>query len=99
MGFKETYITDWKDKTIEYQEKQFYILEQFEYEKREYLCGCDINTIGKENLEVVFLYRLKDDIFEHVLDEKLFEELLMNVSGKLISEKILEIDKKYNNKE
>ena len=26
MGFRENLITDWKDKTIEYQEKKFYIL-------------------------------------------------------------------------
>ena len=96
MGFRESYTTDWKDKTIEYQEKNFYILEQFEYEEKEYLCGCDINTVGKENLEVVFLYKLSDDIFEHVEEEELFEELLMNVSGKLVAEKIEEINRKYN---
>lgn len=81
MGFRENLITDWKDKTIEYQEKKFYILEQFLYNGKEYLYGCDIETIKNEKMNVVFLYKIKDDIFEHVKDEQLFEELLMNVTG------------------
>ena len=96
MGLRENLITNWKDKTIEYQDKQFYILEQFTYDNKEYLFGSDISTLKNEKLEVVFLYRVKDDIFEHVEDEKLFEELFLNVSGILAAEKIQEISKKYN---
>ena len=32
-------------------------------------------------MEVVFLYRVKDDLFEHVENEDLFEKLFMCVSG------------------
>lgn len=95
MGFRENLITDWKDKTIEYQDKNFYILEQFIYKDIEYLFGCDINTINNQNLEVVFLYRVKDDIFEHVEDKNIFDELFIHVSGKLAANKINEINEKY----
>lgn len=96
MGFKEDLITNWKDKTIEYQDKHFYILEQFEYNNKEYIFGVDKNTINNENLEVVFLYKIKNDIFEHVEDEKLFEELFLHVSGMLAAQKLEEISKKYS---
>lgn len=95
MGFRENLITDWKDKTIEYQDKNFYILEQFIYEDIEYLFGCDINTINNQNLEVVFLYKVKDDIFEHVEDKEIFEKLYIYVSGRLAANKINEINEKY----
>lgn len=97
MGFREDLITNWKDKTIEYQERKFYILEQFVYEGKEYLYGCDIDTIGNEKMNVVFLYKIKDSLFEHIEDEKLFEELLIHVTGILTGE--LMIDTYENNKE
>lgn len=95
MGFKEELITNWRDKTLEYQGKKFYIVEQLEFEGKEYLYGCDINTIKNKNIEVVFLTKVKDNIFEHVENEELFEILLMNVSGKLLSNKLEEIYQKY----
>lgn len=96
MGFKENLITDWKDKTVEYQDKKFYIIDQFVYKDREYLLGCDIKTLNNQNLEIVFLYKIEDDIYEHVEDEDLFEKLLLHASGRAIAQKIEEIVKKYD---
>lgn len=97
MSFKEELIADWKDKTIEYQEKNFYIVEQIEYKGKTYLYGCDLNTIKNNNIEVVFLTKVKDNIFEHIEDDDLFEKLLANVSGKVLSNKLNEIYNKYVN--
>lgn len=96
MGFRENLITDWKDKTIEYQDKKFYILDQFDYENKEYLCGCDISTINTESLGMVFLYKVKDDIFEHVEDNEMFEKLALYTAGRIAAEKLKEINQKYN---
>ena len=90
MGLKENLITDWKGKTIEYLEKRFYILEQFEYEGLEYLYGIDIDTIDNDMPNVVFLHKVKDDIFEHVEDEKLFDLLILRVAGVMTSEIVIE---------
>ena len=90
MGLKENLIANWKDKTIEYQEKKFYILEQFEYEGLEYLYGIDINTIDNEVPNVVFLHKVKDDEFEHIEDEKLFDLLILRVAGIMTSKIITE---------
>ena len=95
MGFKEDIITDWKNKTIEYQNKKIYILEQIEFEGKEYLYGCDIDTINNKNIEVVFLTKVKDNIFKHVDDNKLFEELLRKTSGEKLSAELERIYKKY----
>lgn len=96
MGFRENLINDWKDKTIEYQDRFFYIVDQFVYEEKEYLYGCNIDTLNNQNLEVVFLYKIKDDIFEHVEDNELFNNLFLYVAGKLTAEKIDELADKYN---
>ncbi len=90
MGLKENLITDWKGKTIEYLEKRFYILEQFEYEGVKYLYGIDLDTVDKEIPNVVFLHKVKDDIFEHVEDEKLFNLLILRVAGVMTSEIVIE---------
>ena len=90
MGLKENLITNWKGKTLEYLEKKFYILEQFEYEGLEYLYGIDIDTIDNDMPNVVFLHKVKDDIFEHVEDEKLFDLLILRVAGVMTSEIVIE---------
>lgn len=90
MGLKENLITNWKGKTLEYLEKRFYILEQFEYEGLEYLYGIDIDTIDNDMPNVVFLHKVKDDIFEHVEDEKLFDLLILRVAGVMTSEIVIE---------
>ena len=98
MGFKEELITDWKDKTIEYQGKKFYIIEEINFKGKTYMYGCDIDTIDNKNVEVVFLTKVKDNIFEHVENNALFEELLANTSAKILSNKIKEIYNKYIDK-
>lgn len=81
MGFREELISNWEDKTIEYGGKLFYIIKQFTFEGKEYLYGIDKETYDKETINVVFLYRIKDDTFEHVEDKDLFEKLLISVGG------------------
>ncbi len=97
MGLKEQLMTDWKDKTIEYQERKFYILDQFNFENTEYLYCINIDTVNNKNPEVAFLYKKNGEIFEHVENKELFEELLINVSGRLVAEKIEEDLKKITN--
>lgn len=86
MGMRENLITNWKDKTIEYQGKELYIIEQFMYRETEYLYAVDKATLNKKNIEVAFLYKLKDDIFANVDSDKLFDELLEEVSKKNLEE-------------
>lgn len=95
MGLKENLIMDWTDKIIEYQEREFLILKQFKYEGKEYLYGAEVKTIGTEKMNVVFLSKVKDDIFEHVEDDELFEKLFITVSGMLAAEMVEEDAKKY----
>lgn len=81
MGFREELTSNWKGKVIDYQDKKFYILTQFEFEGKEYLYGIDIDTIKNEIINVVFLYKVKDDIFEHVESKELFDILVVRVAG------------------
>ncbi len=103
MGLKEELISNWEDKTIEYGGKIFYILKQFEFEGKEYLYGIDKESpMDMENMKVVFLYRIKNDLFEHVEDDELFEKLFLHVGGlctaDLVSEAIEEHrDELFNN--
>lgn len=98
MGLKENLIVNWKGKLIEYQNKKFYIIEQFEYEGKEYLYGIDIDTLDQEMPSVVFLNRIKDDVFQHVESEELFNLLILRVSGVITSQIVTEELKKLNNK-
>ncbi|MBR3152618.1 MAG: hypothetical protein IKF52_03325 [Clostridia bacterium] len=86
MGIRENLIVDWKDKTIEYFDKKMYVIEQFTYKGIEYLYVVDKATINNENLEVAFLYRVKDDIFANVDSDELFNELLDEVAKKNLEE-------------
>lgn len=97
MGLKETILTNWKGKIVEYQERKFYILEQFDYEGTEYLYGIDINTVDQEKPNVVFLSRVNDNIFQHVSSEELFNLLILRVAGVMTSEIYLEEYKKIKN--
>ena len=80
MGLKEQLIANWEDKTIEYCDKKFYIVKQFEFEGIEYLYAVDIETYDKNPINIVFLHRVKDEIFEHIEDEDLVDELFTYVS-------------------
>ena len=79
MGLRESLIVNWENKTIEYQGKKMYIVKQFMYENKEYLYAIDLETINKENLEIVFLYKMKDDIFAYVEEDDLFDKLIVTV--------------------
>lgn len=88
MGFKEELTIDWEDKTIEYQGKRMYVVKTFNYNDTEYLCTVDLNTVNNENLEVAFLYKVKDSIFANVNDDELFDKLLMVAGGETIGDLI-----------
>lgn len=81
MGMREQLMIDFEDKTLQYQDKKFYILKQFEHKNTLYLYGVDIDSYQKEELEYAFLYRIDRDIFGHVEDEKLWEELFDIAAG------------------
>lgn len=90
MGFREELTIDWEDKTIEYQGKKMYVIKAFNYNNVEYLCVVDLNTINNENLEVAFLYKVKDSIFAHVTDDELFDKLVITAGAESIGEMIKE---------
>lgn len=83
MGMTERLMVNFENVTIEYQGKKLYILKQFEYNKRLYLYGIDIETINSNGSEpeFAFLCRVDGDIFTHVEDENLWNELFDIVSG------------------
>lgn len=90
MGFKEELTVDWEDKTIEYQSKKMYVVKVFTYNHVEYLCTIDLDTIHNENLEVAFLYKVKDSIFAHVDDDELFDKLVVIAGEKSLEDMIRE---------
>ena len=93
MGFKENLVTDWTMRTIEYQGKQFLVCKQFDYEGKEYLYVADKNS-PKDNIEVAFLTKKEDDVFEHVTDDNLFNELLAKAAGLFIADTLLDLNNK-----
>lgn len=81
MGMREQLMVNFEDKTIQYQDKKFYIVKQFEHKKILYLYGVDVDSFEREDLEYAFLYRVDGDIFNHVEDSNLWDELFDIVSG------------------
>lgn len=83
MGIRENLVVNFEGKTLEYQDKKFYILKQFDYEGKTYLYGIDVDVFYKENerIEIAFIYRTEDDMFNHVTDNALMEDLFNVVSG------------------
>ena len=90
MGFREELTVDWEDKTIEYQGKKMYVVKVFTYNNVEYLCTVDLDTIHNENVEVAFLYKVKDSIFAHVDDDELLDKLVMTAGEKSLEDMIKE---------
>ena len=86
MGLRESLIVDWENKTIQYQGKRMYIIKQFVYENKEYFYAIDLATINNKNLEIAFLYKVKDDIFAHVEDEGLFDKLVVKAGSACFNE-------------
>ena len=88
MGLKENLITDWTNKVITYQGSEMFVVSQFDYEGTNYLYVVDTESIEKdeEEVDVAFLYKVKDDVFANVDDDELFNELLGKVAGELTAE-------------
>lgn len=91
MGMAERIMYNFENVTLEYNGKKFYILKQFEYKNKMYLYGVDVETakLGDPNkCEFVFLYRVRDDIFNHVEDPDLFDELFDVVAPSCVVDSI-----------
>ncbi len=86
MGMRESLMTNFEDKTLEYKNKQFYIVKQFDYKGKTYLYGIDRSTIKNEEYETYFFYRAREDLFNHVSDKNMQLELLEVVSGLFMSD-------------
>lgn len=90
MFFKKK-TKNWEDRTILYRGKKVYIVKQITYKKKEYLSGVVLDDTTKDVSSVVFLYNVKGNIFDHVTDDKLFDELIMVAgmacTGELFSQK------------
>lgn len=86
MGMRESLMTNFEDKTIEYKNKQFYIVKQFDYKGKTYLYGVDMDTVNSGEYEVYFLYRVRDDLFNHISEKSEQLELLEVVSGLFMSD-------------
>ncbi len=97
MGFKENLIVNYEGRTLEYNNVQLYVLKQFDYENHLYLYCADKNTIGKESFDAYFLYKIKDDIFNHVDNQEKFLKLMDIVSGEILKEFFEQKIKKLEN--
>ena len=86
MGIRESLTVNFEDKTLEYKGIELYVIKQFEYEEKTYLYCVDEKTMNTENVEVYFLYKVKDDIFNHIDNESKCLELLDVVSGKIMED-------------
>ena len=68
-----------------------FVVKQFEYEGITYLYVVDTEDAlkeDKEDLDVAFLYKVKDNIWANVDDDKLFNELLGKIAGELTGDLI-----------
>ena len=62
---------------IQFGEKAFYVVDDFEYE------GMDISKFDGD-IEINFIFKRDDGKFENVVDDKLFNKLLNIASKRLI---------------
>ena len=81
MGIRESLTVNFEDKTLEYLDMMLYVTKQFE---------------DTDELEVYFLYRVRDDKFNHITDKKKQMELLEVVSGLYMDDLIKDSLKKIN---
>ncbi len=81
MGMTESVMLNFEDTTVKYQDKSFYVVKQFEYNNKSYLYCIDVNTVNSEDKEYAFLYRVDGDIFNHVQDDALWDELFDHVAS------------------
>ena len=96
MGLKEALIVNWKGRVIEYQETPLYVVDQFEYKNKIYLYT--INTKIKDNvIDINFLVKNYDDVFEHVVDDRLYDQLITIEAGRISVMELAKLLKKLKN--
>ena len=96
MGIRESLTVNFEDKTLEYLDMMLYVTKQFEYKNKTYLYCVNKSTVDTDELEVYFLYRVRDDKFNHITDKKKQMELLAVVSGLSMDDLIKDSLKKIN---
>jgi len=96
MGIRESLTVNFEDKTLEYLDMMLYVTKQFEYKNKTYLYCVNKSTVNTDELEVYFLYRVRDDKFNHITDKKKQMELLEVVSGLYMDDLIKDSLKKIN---
>lgn len=96
MGIRESLTVNFEDKTLEYLDMMLYVTKQFEYKNKTYLYCVNKSTVDTDELEVYFLYRVRDDKFNHITDKKKQMELLEVVSGLYMDDLIRDSLKKIN---
>lgn len=85
---KEIFKKNWENSVLEYQGRRFLILKQFKVKEstREYLYGAEVETIGTERMNVVFLYKIGLNMWQHVENDEVFEFLFEHVASLLAAE-------------
>ena len=96
MGIRESLTVNFEDKTLEYLDMMLYVTKQFEYKNKTYLYCVNKSTVDTDEFEVYFLYRVRDDKFNHITDKKKQMELLEVVSGLYMDDLIKDSLKKIN---
>lgn len=96
MGIRESLTINFEDKTLEYLDMMLYVTKQFEYKNKTYLYCVNKSTVDTDELEVYFLYRVRDDKFNHITDKKKQMQLLEVVSGLYMDDLIKDSLKKIN---
>ena len=96
MGIRESLTVNFEDKTLEYLDMMLYVTKQFEYKNKTYLYCVNKSTVDTDELEVYFLYRVRDDKFNHITDKKKQMELLEVVSGLYMDDLVKDSLKKLN---
>ena len=96
MGIRESLTVNFEDKTLEYLDMMLYVTKQFWYKNKKYLYFVNKSTVDTDELEVYFLYRVRDDKFNHITDKKKQMELLEVVSGLYMDDLIKDSLKKIN---
>ena len=91
MSIRDELLVSLKGCTIEYQGVKLYVIEEIEYKEKKYLY-C-INVDKAPDAEISFLTKEEGSTYSHVVDDKLFDELMVNVGFKLAANEIEKIKK------
>lgn len=90
MEFKESLKSDLKGKIINYQNVDLYVVDQFEFEDKNYLYTVNMQCI-EEKTEVTFLRKIQGEEYEHILDKELLKKLFLAVSGRMLDNEITKL--------